>query len=406
MNIKILRRARRSMTPGIDRLESRKMLSTGVVPMHGPGPNPIHHHFPGTRAAMVAHVLAGHKVTYAAPAVSPLAVPVSSTVPSFNIVPSPTITRSSLSAIATIADNDIWAVGNTQPFNTGDDVALAEHFNGTSWTSVAIANPGGFGGVLSGVAAIASNNVWAVGSSGFDNSSGEPVATTLIEHYNGTAWSIVSSPTPSVGGALTAVTAISANNIWAVGHVGFGRGGNLIEHYNGTAWSIVASPQGTDTFLTGVSGTSANDVWAVGSIGRFDAINILHFNGTSWSTVSGLPEDSVMEAVVAIAPNNVWAVGADIEHFNGTTWSIVPSPGDFGLTGIAAASANSIYAVGGGIEHWDGTSWNNVTVAEPASAEDVLFDGVTILSNGTAVAVGSAQPLTGPYNYNAAIEQN
>jgi hypothetical protein len=46
---------------------------------------------------------------------------------------------------------------------------------------------------------------------------------------------------------------------------------------------------------------------------------ILHFNGTSWSTVSGLPEDSVTEAVVAIAPNNVWAVGADIEHFNGTT---------------------------------------------------------------------------------------
>ncbi len=205
---------------------------------------------------------------------------------------------------------------------------------------------------------------------------------------------------------LNAVTVISANNIWAVGHVGIGRGGNLIEHFNGTAWSIVQSPQGTDSFLTGVSGTSASDVWAVGSVGRFDGIEILHFNGTTWSTVSGLPEDSVMESVVAIAPNNVWAVGADIEHFNGTTWSIVPSPGDFGLTGIAASSANNIYAVGGGIEHWNGTSWTNVAAAVPSNTGGALFNGVITLSNGTAIAVGFAQPLTGPNNYNQVIEQN
>ncbi len=168
MNIKIPRRARRSMTPGIDHLESRQLLSMGVIPVHGPGP--VHHHFPITRAAVVGHVHAEHTRTSAKPAVSALA----STVPSFNIVPSPTITRSSLSAIARISDTDIWAVGNTQPFNTGDDVTLAEHFNGTSWTSVAIPNPGPFGSVLSGVAAAATNNVWAVGSSFATNNVGEP----------------------------------------------------------------------------------------------------------------------------------------------------------------------------------------------------------------------------------------
>jgi len=355
MNMKQTNRALRSMTPGIDQLESRQMLST---------------------------------------------------VPGFNIFPSPVIARSSLNAIARISDTDIWAVGNTQPFDTGDDVTLAEHFNGTSWTAVAIPNPGGFGGVLSGVAAVASNNVWAVGSSGFDNSSGQPVATTLIEHYNGESWSIVTSPTPTGGGALSAVTVISASNIWAMGHMGFWRGGNLIEHYNGTTWSIVQSPQGTDSFLTGVSGTSANDVWAVGSVGRFDSIEILHFNGTTWSTVSGLPEDSALESVVALAPNNVWAVGADIEHFNGTSWSIVPSPGGFGLTSIAAFSADNIYAVGGGIEHWDGTSWTDVSAAVPSNTGGALFLGVTTLSNGTAIAVGSAQPLSGPNDYNAVAEQN
>lgn len=358
MNIKNLRRARHSMTPGIDHLESRQML-TGIVP-------------------------------------------------SFSIVPSPTITRSGLNAVARISDNDIWAVGNTQPFNTGDVVTLAEHFNGTSWTSVPIPNPaGGFGGVLKGVAAVASNNVWAVGNSVSVNSLGESVASTLIEHFNGTSWSIVPSPNPTGGGVLTAVTAISANNIWAVGHIGIGRGGNLIEHFDGTSWSIVASPQGPDTFLNSVSGTSANDVWAVGSIGRGDSIQILHFNGTSWSAVSGLPADSVLNSVVAIAPNNVWAVGADIEHFDGTSWSIVPSPGvGSELGSIAAFSANDIYAVGGGIEHWDGTSWSIVSAQVPPNTGGASFSGVTTLSTGDAIAVGLAQPLTGPNNYNAVIEQN
>jgi hypothetical protein len=113
-----------------------------------------------------------------------------------------------------------------------------------------------------------------------------------------------------------------------------------------------------------------------------------------------------MESVVAVAPNDVWAVGADIEHFNGTTWSVVPSPGTFGLTSIAAFSANNIYAVGGGIEHWDGTSWTTVADAVPSNTGGPLFNGVTALSNGTAIAVGLAQPLTGPNNYNAVVEQN
>ena len=397
----IPRRSRRVLCQGLDQLETRQLLSASSLPVHGPV---VHHPHRPHPIAMV------ERIHLKSPGVIPLAAPQpgngpAASIPGFNIVPSPVITRSSLDAIARITDNDIWAVGNTSPFS-GGDTTLAEHFNGTSWTVVATPNPGPFGSVLSGVAAAATNNVWAVGSGGSLNSSGAFIPTTLIEHYNGTAWSVVASPTPTGGGVLSAVTVISANNVWAVGHVGEGRGGNLIEHYNGTAWSIVASPQGADSFLTGVSGTSATDVWAVGSVGRFDSVEILHFNGTAWSVAPGVPEDSALEGVVALAPNDVWAVGADIEHFNGTTWSVVPSPGDFGLTGIAASSADNIYAVGGGIEHWDGTSWTNVTTAVPSNTDGALFDGVTTLSNGTAIAVGSAQPLTGPNNFNQVIEQN
>jgi hypothetical protein len=380
------------------------MLSTAAMPVHGPEPIHHHHRFPIHRAAEFGRVRAGHDGKSSTPAVSPLAVPAASTVPGFNIVPSPTIARSSLAAVTTISDTDVWAVGHIQPVSNADDVTLAEHFNGKSWTTVATPNPGTFGSELSGVAAVATNDVWAVGSTFATDGSGDTTSSPLIENFNGKAWSVVAAPTPSTGGGLNAVTVISADNVWAVGHAGLGRGGNLIEHFNGTAWSIVASPQLTDSFLNGVSGTSASDVWAVGSVGRFDSIEILHFDGTSWSVEPGLPEDSVLEAVVAIAADDVWAVGADIEHFNGKTWSIVPSPGG-GFTGIAASSADNVYAVGGGIENWNGKSWTNVTVAVPSNTDGPLFDGVTTLSNGTAIAVGFAQPQTG-FIYNQVIEQN
>jgi hypothetical protein len=59
-----------------------------------------------------------------------------------------------------------------------------------------------------------------------------------------------------------------------------------------------------------------------------------------------------------------------------------------------------------GIEPKDGTSGTNATVAEPTNTERARFDGVTTHSNGTAIAVARAQPLTGPNNSNAVIEQN
>jgi hypothetical protein len=410
MTRRIARSSRRLAIQGVDQLETRQLMSAGSLPVHGPVP--VHHHHRPHHTAMVGSVHAMNRGP------SPMADQAPGTglapsTPGFQVVPSPTITRSNLTAITTITDNDIWAVGFTSPFS-GTDATLAEHFNGTSWTAVATPNPAvTVGAQLSGVAAAASNNVWAVGENVTINSLGETVSSPLIEHFNGSAWSIVAAPTPPAGGALDAVTAISASNVWAVGHLGNGRDGNLIEHFDGTSWKIVQGPAtGTFATLNGVSGTSASDVWAVGSVGRFAGVQILHFNGQTWSTVSNLPLDTSLQGVVALAPNNVWAVGADIEHFDGKSWSIVPSPGavgspssGFGLSAIAAASADNIYAVGGGIEHFNGTSWSIVSSPDPSNASD-SFAGVTTLSNGTAIAVGTTSPLSGPNNTNGLIVQN
>jgi hypothetical protein len=331
-----------------------------------------------------------------------------------------------LNATAAAASNDIWAVGTVgtgaTPSAIQNSEPLIEHYNGTIWSVVRNPLPK-FGGELNGVAALASNNVWAVGQMNSTSTAGGfPIAIPLIEHWNGTMWSTVASPNPSpvLGAQLLAVTAVSSSNIFAVGT------GDLVEHWDGVKWSIVASPafNGGGT-LNAISADSSTDVWAVGASSQGIPL-ALHYNGQAWSQVPvavpvtpGSSCPSLFHGVSAISPTNVWAVGTShstkypfpntalVEHFDGKTWSIVASPnpeaglefaGSFGLVGIAAISATNIWAVGTYsdpkssldlplTEHWDGTSWTIVSSANVNGEMNVLT-GVAPLSNGTVVAVG------------------
>lgn len=66
--------------------------------------------------------------------------------------------------------------------------------------------------VLNGVTAISANNIWAVG---YNNN----MQQTLIEHWNGTKWNIVSSPNPGSGGALLNAGRVpGTSHVWAVGY--------------------------------------------------------------------------------------------------------------------------------------------------------------------------------------------
>ncbi len=86
-----------------------------------------------------------------------------------------------------VSANDVWAVGYTSPPQT----QLIEHWNGTQWSI--INSPKVTGGLFGGVAAISSNDVWVVGYKSFKTKL-EKGQETLTEHWNGTTWSIVPSP--------------------------------------------------------------------------------------------------------------------------------------------------------------------------------------------------------------------
>jgi hypothetical protein len=317
-----------------------------------------------------------------------------------------------LSAVSAISGSDIWAVGNNSH-------TLAEHWNGSSWSIASTLNAGVGENILNGVSGSASNDVWQVGYYAFGT-----WKQTLIEHWNGAEWSIIPSPnTNNRLNQLNGVAAISASNAWAVGDAHSGQAppnqATLVLHWDGTAWSIIPSPSpgsaGLNT-LYAVDANSANDVWAVGSyanIGGFFQTLALHWDGTSWGVI---PSPNVAGAnnelygVVALGPNNVWAVGywghssfgfsTLIERWDGSGWSIVTSPnpsGDNFLSAVSATGANDVWAVGRSrnpltlmtttlIEHWNGNSWSQVQGfgVEPESAGY----GVAAVSPGDAWGVG------------------
>src|SRR5258708_7095371 len=62
----------------------------------------------------------------------------------------------------------------------------------------------------------ATNDVWAMGDSAEQQASPKH---TLVEHWDGSQWSIVSSPSPGAKeNILSGITVNSTKDIWAVGY--------------------------------------------------------------------------------------------------------------------------------------------------------------------------------------------
>ncbi len=217
-----------------------------------------------------------------------------------------------LTAVVDLGLSDAWAVGE------GSTSGLIEHWNGTAWSAVTVPDPDFSPSTGNAISAVSANDIWIVGST-FSAASDTIVPETL--HYNGIAWTVVPVAQPNeTSASLDAITVLSPTNIWAVGEdlgAGTAIGGNtLIEHYNGTAWSIVpSSTPGADPSLTGVAGRSASDVYAVGSNvpsinGGADQAMILRWNGTTWSVdSSGAFTGSLFAAATFAGSPTEWAMG-------------------------------------------------------------------------------------------------
>ena len=81
--------------------------------------------------------------------------------------------------------------------STSDQVQIL-HWNGQVWIAVTAPSPG-LEPFLTSVVALAPNNAWAVGETTLPVNSSESTGQTLIEHWDGTSWSVVHSPNAGSG---------------------------------------------------------------------------------------------------------------------------------------------------------------------------------------------------------------
>jgi hypothetical protein len=282
-----------------------------------------------------------------------------------------------------------------------------------AWTAVPSANSGAGDNVLNSVSASSATDIWAVGYDGSGSN-----AKTLVTRWDGKSWQVVPSPNPQSGNNfLEAVAAIAPNNVWAVGLWSTrDDSGSFILNWTGQEWKESRLPDlNPQTQLYTISARSANDIWAVGSLydpGRKrEGVVTLHYNGVDWQVVptrTGNYSDALY-GVVAIAPNDAWAVGyiggggAITMHWNGTEWGANNPPSRNGrqyvLSAVTATAANDVWAVGYSrahqanskptllINHWNGSFWTESKLDNPSEEGSVLF-GVAAASPTDIWAVG------------------
>jgi len=277
-------------------------------------------------------------------------------------LPAAPVPSSYLSDIVAISSNDIWAVGHQD--NDGQaDFSVTQHWDGVAWVQVASPNPSKdpFYGenYLAGVAAVASNDVWAVGYQETNTGYSE-----LLIHWDGASWALF-APLPGGYRILRDVTALATNDVWAVGYSFTFKGGYqpLVMHWNGTQWADIAAPTTQDgySFFYSVTAVSSSDIWAVGYGGIPAEPLTAHWDGSGWAFVSSpnFPNGyAFLQNVTSLASNDVWAVG-------------------YNLVGQSYQPL---------VEHWDGASWTTTTVPTVKHASNQLYGIASDKAGGLWVA--------------------
>jgi hypothetical protein len=202
---------------------------------------------------------------------------------------------------------------------------------------------------------------------GYATDSGGNNLTDVVEQWNGSSWSIIPAATTGQAfDQLISVQCLSAVNCWAVGNAGpvaqmsnflpifpgaIGDQG-LIEHWDGSAWSIVPSasePAPNGGYLSGLECVGATDCWASGATtddnGNASGLLMEHWDGATWTdtsaSVPGSTAPGMLAGISCVSAASCWAVGSTglinnggsgaqlqslVEYWNGSSWSVQPSP--------------------------------------------------------------------------------
>ena len=324
-------------------------------------------------------------------------------------------TFSSLSSAGCASATSCWAGGTYSTSTT--QKTLLEHWNSTSWAPATSGNPtGALSGVLSGIACPTATTCFATGS--YDTSS---ATKTLIERLTGTTGTVITSPSVGTFSTLGGVSCPGATTCFAVGQIVGTSGTTLIERWNGTSFSTMTSPNAPgalDSALNGVACISTASCFAVGGSDTSVAVTALieHWNNTSWTvgssaaltgaTFTSLKSISCPSTTLCVAVGtylNGLLTKGFAALWNGTTWTpstLAAAPAgatNTSLSSVTCVSTTSCFAVGHWdssttenslAEHWDGSVWTVQTSANNTGTVAVNLESVACISATNCFAVG------------------
>ncbi len=346
----------------------------------------------------------------------------------WSVVPSPSPSSSanfdSLSGVSCTSTTFCMAVGTNSHATT-----LIESWNASVWSVVPSPSPSSDGNSLDNVSCVSAKDCVAVGSTGGNSTT---FSQTLVESWDGTTWSVTPTPTPVYNNnSFQSVSCTSSTSCMAVGETAqcvltpvFSCGPMhqmLVESWNGTSWSIDTTPNenGTDS-LASVSCSSSTSCVGLGdslnsSTGVSEGL-VDSWNGTSWTVTDGpdigtnggfLSSMSCLSAAdcvgVGTNPNPSSGYPQTLAvSWNGTALSVVPSANpksalaEFG--GVSCVNATFCAAVGAQtqspaqnplFETWNGSAFSfattpNTAVVRPSSGATV--GGTSAVLDATASA--------------------
>jgi len=261
-------------------------------------------------------------------------------------------------------------------------VALVVAFSGNPAAASCLAAPvkddNPTNGIRTGLAQPISNELWVSGTISLRDQTTYPYVERF-DPIDGWSRSVLSSLRQS---AFNSIAAFADGQAMAVGYENGGASA-LAVMFDGSRWhdTLDMSSQlrfrGSLQKIAAVPSTeSAYAVLAYGSV------NLLHWDGSTWSAVSdALPLGGVL-AVGASSPNDVWAVGGRtsrygvvrglVERYHDGQWTQLDPPAKLTmLTGVVVKTAQNVWVTGLTQQgssfvpyaaHWNGDSWRQIAL--------------------------------------------
>ena len=266
-----------------------------------------------------------------------------------------------------VSANGIWGSSSEDIYVTFQSGSVRNfklfHFDGAQWSQVDVSQFGSsqVGFNLYAIAGFSSSDVWAVGAQTYTNPAPPPnlLDSALVIHFDGSTWSEVALPNRRLG--LRAIGGVSPSDVW------FGGRGSAIYHFDGNHINIDTLPSVFPTVNSGLICDQIvvgplNKRYAVfndGSTGYF------HFLGDSGSSWRELDSQFAWQSSVWVSPTG--KIFSTFFSHGVYTWPGVapwalfydnPSASIF----VRGVSEEDLFVTGQNqcLYHYNGTEWYKV----------------------------------------------